>query len=67
MRFVFFLKSRLVVNALYCFCMFVKNISKTLRVNNSKTLRIKNAIFSGYYFYMNTRIKGDFQICISVP
>ena len=23
--------------------------------------------FSGYYFYINTNIKGDFQICISVP
>ena len=23
--------------------------------------------FSGYYFYMKTSIKGDFQICISVP
>ena len=28
---------------------------------------IKNAKFSGYYFYMNTNIYGDFQICISVP
>ena len=23
--------------------------------------------FSGYYFYMNTNMKGDFQICISIP
>ena len=23
--------------------------------------------FSGYWFYMNTNILGDFQICISVP
>ena len=28
---------------------------------------IKNAKFSGHYFYMNLNIKGDFQICISVP
>ena len=28
---------------------------------------IQNAKFSGYYFYMNTNIQGDFQICISVP
>ena len=28
---------------------------------------IKNAEFSGYYFYMSTSIQGDFQICISVP
>ena len=23
--------------------------------------------FSGYCFYLNTNIKGDFKICISVP
>ena len=28
---------------------------------------IKNAKFSGYYFYMYTNIKEGFQICISVP
>ena len=28
---------------------------------------IKNAKFSDNYFYMNTNIKEDFQICISVP
>ena len=28
---------------------------------------IKNAKFSGYYFYMNTSLQGDFQICLSVP
>ena len=38
---------------------------QTLRVNNSIIIRIKNA-FSGYYFYINTNIYGDFQICISV-
>ena len=30
-------------------------------------VRIKNPKFSGYYFYVNTKILGDFQICISVP
>ena len=29
--------------------------------------RIKNAKFSGQYFYMNTNISVDFQICISAP
>ena len=29
-------------------------------------LRIKNVKTSGYCFYMNTNIQGDFQICISV-
>ena len=40
---------------------------QTLRVNNSRILRTKNAKFSGYYFYLKTNIQGDFQICISVP
>ena len=40
---------------------------QTLRVNNSRTLTIKNAKFSGYYLYMNSNIWGNFQICISVP
>ena len=42
------------------------NISQTLRVNISKTVGIKNTKFSGYYFYMNSNIYEDFQICISV-
>ena len=37
-----------------------------LRANNSIILSIQNAKFSGY-FYMNTDIWRDFQICISVP
>ena len=36
---------------------------QTLRVNNSKILRIQNAKFSGYCFYMNTKKWRDFQIC----
>ena len=40
---------------------------QTLRVNNSIILMIKKGKFSGYYFYMNLNIWGDFQICISVP
>ena len=32
------------------------NISQTLRVNNARTVRDRNASFSGYYFYMNTNI-----------
>ena len=39
---------------------------KKFKKNNSRILRIKNAKFSGY-FYMNTNILGDFQICISAP
>ena len=39
----------------------------TLRVNNSRILTIKYAKFSGYYFYIDLNILGDFQICFSVP
>ena len=44
---------------------FLRNL-QTSRANISRILRIKNAEFSGYCLYMNTDIKGDFQICISV-
>ena len=40
---------------------------KTLRVNYSRILTIKNAKFPGYHFYINLNIQADFQICISVP
>ena len=40
---------------------------QTLRANDLRILKIQNANFSGYYFYMNTNIWRDFQICISVP
>ena len=40
---------------------------QTSQVNSSTILRIKNAKFSVYRFYMNANIQGDFQICISVP
>ena len=36
-------------------------------INNSRILRIRNAKFAGYCFYMNTNIEGDFQISISAP
>ena len=45
---------------------FLRNL-QTSRANNLRILRIKNAKFSGYYFYKNTTIQGDFQIYISVP
>ena len=45
---------------------FLRKI-QTLRVNKSRILTIKNAKFSGYYFYMNFTIWEDFQICISIP
>ena len=36
-------------------------------MNNSKILRIQNAQFSGYHFYVDRNIWRDFQICFSVP
>ena len=45
--------------------LFKKN--STLWVNNSRIYTIKNVKLSGYYFYMNLNIWGDFKICISVP
>ena len=45
---------------------FLKNL-QTSGANISRILRIKIAKFSGYSFYMNTSIYGDFQICISAP
>ena len=39
---------------------------QTLRVNNSRILRMKNTKFSEYYINLNSTIQEDFQICISV-
>ena len=36
-------------------------------MNNSRILGTKNAKFSEHYFYLNTNMYGNFQICISVP
>ena len=41
--------------------------TQILRVNNSRSLTIKNAKLSGCYFFSNLNVQGDFQICISVP
>ena len=41
--------------------LFLKKL-QTLQVNNLRILTIKNAKFSGYYFYINLNKWGDFQI-----
>ena len=49
---------------------YVENFLRNLqisRADNSRILRIENAEFSEYCFYMNTNIQGDFQVSISVP
>ena len=38
-----------------------------LRKIRYEILTIKNTKLSGYYFYINFNIWGDFQICISLP
>ena len=40
---------------------------QNLRVNNSRILKLKNEKFARYLFYKSTKIKEQFQICISVP
>ena len=45
---------------------FLKNL-QTSREDNLRILGIKKEKLSGYCFYMNTNVKGNFQVCISVP
>ena len=45
---------------------YVKN-QPTFLKKYKHYLTIENAKFSGYYFYINLKMQGDFQICISVP
>ena len=40
----------------------IRNL-QALRANNSRIIRIKNAKFSAYCFYINTNMQGDFRIC----
>ena len=47
--------------------MFVNKLSQSVRVDNSRILKSKNAKLSGYYFGINQNIYRDFQIHISVP
>ena len=57
-KFVNFLKSKLIFNIIYCFWMFE---------NKLFSKRCFNARFSTCYFHMMRKILADFQICISVP
>ena len=45
---------------------FLRNL-QTLPINNSRILRITNAKFAEYCFYMSTNIYRNIQISISVP
>ena len=66
-KFVFFLKSRLLFNIFYCFCIFVNKHFIYLAAHNSTCKYCYNAKLSADYFYVKTKISIDFQICISVP
>ena len=61
---MFVYKPTNILNMLKISLLFTKYTNFT--VNSSRNLAIENAIFSGYYIYMNLNIWGDFQICISV-
>ena len=46
--------------------LFKRNLTAS-QANNSRIPKIKKVKFSGYCFFMNPNISGDFQICISLP
>ena len=67
MKFDLFLKSRLLFNIFYCFCMFKKKI-RISRVRISE--KVNSIILRNLrcnFFYMKTKILVDFYICVSVP
>ena len=66
-KFVFFLKSRLLFNIFYSFCMFVNKHFILSNTHNSKSKWCDNAKLLEYYFYVKKKMSVDFQICISVP
>ena len=57
-KFVSFLKSRLVFILIYCFWMLVNKLF------TSQNVKVKS---STYFFHLKTKMLTDFQICISVP
>ena len=66
-KFVDFIKSRLIFNIFYCFGMFVNKFFTYLTCAYLKSKRRFNVKSSAYYFQMKTNILADFQIRISVP
>ena len=62
-----FLKSRLIFNIFYCFCVFLNSVNNISRTHISKSKRGFDVKFSAYYFNTKTKILVDFQICISAP
>ena len=66
-KFVNFLRSRLIFNIFYCSEYLKTNFSHISRMNNSKSKSFFNVKPSTNYFHTKTKILPDFQICISVP
>ena len=67
MKFVFFLKSRLLFNIFYYFCTFVNKYFIYLECVYLRIKKPHNARHSAYYFHVKTKIMVDFHICVSVP
>ena len=71
MKFINFLKSRLIFNIFYCFWMFVNKLFTyityiTLRISQ----KVKDVLMwnlQTYYFHIKANTIADFQICINVP
>ena len=64
-KFINFLKSRLIFNMFYCFWMFVNKISRAHFSKCKRCFNVKSSTY--YYFLVKTNILADFQVCISVP
>ena len=58
-KFVNFLKSKLIFNTSYCFWMFVNKLFTYADISKSKRCFI--AEFSTYYFHMKAKMLGDFH------
>ena len=64
-KFVNFLKSRLIFMLLYCFWMFVNKLFSISRGHISKHNRWFSVKSWTYYFYVKTKMLTNFQICIT--
>ena len=67
MKFVNFLKSRLIFNIFYCFWMFVNKCFTYVTCAYLRKEKVFNVKSSTYCFQRKTKILTDFQFCISVP
>ena len=66
-KFVNFLKSRLIFILSYYFSMLVNKLFTYLTCVCLKTYKVFLMWISSTYFHVKTKILADFQICISVP